>query len=116
MSGIVKLKDYIFKLLGQTQLEIDRQNFKIKWSFLGLFYQIQGRTKNIDRVELNSFIRPEDELVAKWKNKNPRTTKACALIEGVRIHRFGCWLTPLEKDWYRKLPLFCKNRCFHPIF
>lgn len=99
MFGLNKLKDTIFKLLGRTQLEIDRQTFKIKWSFLGLFYQVQGKTKYIERVELNTFVRPEDELVAKWKNQTPQTTTACALIEGVRIHRFGSGLTPLEKEW-----------------
>lgn len=99
MFGLNKLKDTIFKLLGRTQLEIDSQNFKIKWSFLGLFYQIQGKTKHIERVELNNFVHPEDELVAKWRNETPQTTTACALIEGVRIHRFGSGLTPLEKEW-----------------
>jgi hypothetical protein len=80
-------------------LEIDRKTFKVKWSFLGVFYQIQGKTKYIERVELNRFVRPEDELVAKWKNEVPQITTACALIEGVRIHRFGSGLTALEKEW-----------------
>ncbi|HEY9299699.1 MAG TPA: hypothetical protein VIQ31_25715, partial [Phormidium sp.] len=99
MFGLLKLKDTIFKLLGRTQLEIDRKNFKVKWSFLGLFYQIQGKTKHIERVELNTFVRPEEEWIAKWKEKTPETTTACALIEGVRTHRFGSGLTPLEKEW-----------------
>ncbi|MFB2876996.1 serine/threonine protein kinase [Floridanema aerugineum] len=99
MFGLNKLKDSIFKLLGRTQLEIDRKTFKVKWSFLGVFYQIQGKTKYIERVELNRFVRPEDELVAKWKNEVPQITTACALIEGVRIHRFGSGLTALEKEW-----------------
>lgn len=99
MFGLNKLKDTMFKLLGRTQLEIDRQNFKIRWSILGLFYQIQGKTKHIERVELNTFVHPEDELVAKWNNENPQTSTACALIEGVRTHRFGSGLTILEKEW-----------------
>lgn len=99
MFGINKLKDTMFKLLGRTQVEIDRQNFKIRWSVLGLFYQIQGKTKHIERVELNTFVHPEDELAAKWKNENPQTSTACALIEGVRTHRFGSGLTVLEKEW-----------------
>jgi serine/threonine protein kinase len=99
MFGLNKLKDSIFKLLGRTQLEIDHQQFKVKWSLLGLFYQIQGKTKHIERVELNTFVRPEDELVAKWKSETPQTTTACALIEGVRTHRFGSGLTILEKEW-----------------
>ena len=99
MFGLNKLKDTIFKLLGRTQLEIDRQNFKLKWSFLGLFYQIQGKTKHIERVELNHFVRPEDELIAKWKDQTPQTATACALIEGVHTHRFGSGLTILEKEW-----------------
>jgi len=34
-----------------------------------------------------------------YYDETPQTTTACALIEGVRIHRFGCGLTPLEKEW-----------------
>lgn len=99
MFGLAKLKDTMFKLLGRTKLEIDRQNFRIKWSLLGVFYQVQGKTKNLDRVELNTFVRVDDELAARWKNENPQTLTACALVEGVRTYRFGCWLTMLEKEW-----------------
>ncbi|MGA9382049.1 MAG: serine/threonine-protein kinase [Phormidium sp.] len=99
--GLKVMKNPIFKLLGRTQIEIDRENFKIKWSCLGIFYQIQGKTKHIERVELNNFIRGEDAMLAfllKEKHE-PQTTTACVLIEGVHIHRFGSGLTLLEKEW-----------------
>ncbi|MBD2182673.1 serine/threonine protein kinase [Planktothrix sp. FACHB-1355] len=99
MFGLVKLKDSVFKLLGRTKLEIDRQNFRLRWSFLGVFYQVQGRTQDIDRVEVSKFVPTEDELLAKLKGQIPRSVTACAFVEGVRTHRFGFWLTPIEKDW-----------------
>ncbi|XWK89201.1 MAG: serine/threonine-protein kinase [Phormidium sp.] len=100
MFGFKTVKNPIFKLLGRTQIEIDRENFKIKWSCLGVFYQVQGKTKHIERVELNCFIRGEDEMLAiLLKEEQPQITTACALIEGVKIHRFGSELTILEKEW-----------------
>lgn len=99
MFGLAKLKEIVFKLLGRTKLEIDRQSFRLRWSLLGVFYQVQGRTQDIDRVELSKFVRPEDEWYAKFKGEIPQPAIACALLEGVRTHRFGCWLTPIEKDW-----------------
>ncbi|MCL1465713.1 serine/threonine protein kinase [Argonema galeatum] len=99
MFGLAKLQEIVFKLLGRTKLEIDRQNFRLRWSLLGMFYQVQGRTQDIDRVELSKFVRPEDEWYAKLKGETPQPTIACTLVEGVRTHRFACWLTPIEKDW-----------------
>ena len=104
MFAIAKLKVILFKLLGMTKLEIDRKNFRLKWSLLGVFYQVQGATKNLERIEINHFVRPEDELISKFKSEvfksdMPPSSTACALIEGIRIHRFGCWLTPVEKEW-----------------
>jgi eukaryotic-like serine/threonine-protein kinase len=99
MFGVVKLVKTLFKLLGKTKLEIERQSFRLRWSLLGFFYQVQGRTQDIERVELNSLLRIQDRFSALFKNETAQSYTMCNLIEGVRTHRIGWWLTNPEKEW-----------------
>lgn len=99
MFGVVKLVKTLFKLLGKTKLEIERQSFRLRWSLLGFFYQVQGRTQDIERVELNSLLRIQDRFSALFKNETAQPYTMCNLIEGVRTHRIGWWLTNPEKEW-----------------
>lgn len=99
MFGVVKLVKTAFKLLGKTKLEVERKSFRLRYSLLGFFYQVQGRTQDIDRVELNRSIRLQDQLAALLSNETPQPYTACNLIEGIRTHRIGAWLTTPEKEW-----------------
>jgi len=70
-------------------LEIDRKKFRLEWKFLDWSRMVEGNTADIEKVEVsNSNVKV---------NGKPVTT--CALIEGVRTHRFGSMLTQVEKEW-----------------
>lgn len=115
MVGLAKLRDALFKLAGRTRLEINRQSFRLRWSLLGVFYLVQGRAQDIDQVGLNDFIRREDEWIAKLRNELPEAVTACTLVEGVRTHRFGSWLTQQEKEWLiQEVATFLKKPLYSP--
>lgn len=99
MIGMVKLKDALFKLAGRTRLEISRHHFWLRWSLLGVFYQVQGKTKDIDRVEINSYMRRQDEWLAILRNEIPQPVTVCSLVEGIRTHNLIFSLTKQEKEW-----------------
>lgn len=99
MFAVVKLVKTGFKLLGKTKLEMEKTSFRLRWSLFGFFYQIQGRSQDIERVELNRFMRLQDQLTALLRSEMPQPYTACNLIEGIRTHKIGAWLTPAEKEW-----------------
>jgi eukaryotic-like serine/threonine-protein kinase len=99
MFGSVGLVKILFKLLGKTKLEISRHSFRLRWSLWGFFYQVQGRTEDIDRIELHTFMRWQDRLAALCKNEAPQPYTSCSLIEGIRTHKIAAWLTKPEKEW-----------------
>lgn len=86
--GLTLLGGVLFSLAGRTRLEIDRQHFRLVWRLFGFTRQIQGRTEDIERIELSSNYQVNDQPVM-----------TCTLIEGVRTHRFGSWLSQSEKEW-----------------
>jgi hypothetical protein len=88
LVGLGMLGGVAFGLLGRTLVEINRETFRIQWRLLGLRYQVQGRTPDIDRVELGTAYR-----------QNTQPVTACTIIEGVRTHRFGTGLAQREKEW-----------------
>ncbi len=99
MIGAIKLKDALFKLWGRSRLEISRKHFWLRWSLLGVFYQVQGRTKDIDRLELISYMRKMDEFLAGLRNQIPQPVTVFSLVEGIRTHSLIFSLTTQEKEW-----------------
>ena len=115
MIGMVKLKDALFKLAGRTRLDISRQKFSLRWSLLGVFYQVQGRTKDIDRIELYTYSRQQDEWLASLKNEIPQPVTVCSLVEGIRAHNLIFSLTKQEKEWLaEELAIFLKKPLSNP--
>jgi eukaryotic-like serine/threonine-protein kinase len=86
--GLGMVGGILFSVAGRTRLEIDRQYFRLQWKLLGLSRQIQGRTADIEGVKLSSH-----------GGVNNQSAIACILVEGVRSHRFGSWLSQSEKEW-----------------
>lgn len=86
--GFKILSSALFGLLGHTHLEVDRQTFCIQRRLLGLSRQLQGKTADIDQVELQT-----------QSQQNQQQAMALAIAEGVRTHRFGSNMTRVEQKW-----------------
>lgn len=78
----------LFSTAGRTQLEIDRHSFRLQWALLCFRRRIEGRTEDIERVELNTAITVYGMRLG-----------VCTLVQGVRNRHFGSVLTPVEKEW-----------------
>ncbi|MEQ9551954.1 MAG: serine/threonine-protein kinase [Coleofasciculus sp. G3-WIS-01] len=76
------------KFLSHIYLKIDKKTFQLQWQILGLRYWRKGRTADIDRLEIDIRY-----------NSNGQPIRSCAIVEGVRTHRFGKYLKLSEKDW-----------------
>jgi hypothetical protein len=76
------------KFISHIYLKIDKKNFQLQWQLLGLSYWRKGRTADIDRLEIDIRY-----------NSNGQPIRSCAIVEGVRTHRFGKYLKLTEKDW-----------------
>lgn len=87
--GLGLISALLFSIAGRTRLEIDRQYFRLQWQLFGFHHGVQGRTEDIDGVK----------LISSNYQVNNKPVMACTLIEGVRSHRFGAWLSPAEKEW-----------------
>jgi serine/threonine protein kinase len=89
IAGLGLISALLFSVAGRTRLEIDRQYFRLQWQLFGFRHQVQGRTEDIEGVQLASSDR----------EVNDKPVTICTLVEGVRNHRFGSWLTQSEKEW-----------------
>jgi eukaryotic-like serine/threonine-protein kinase len=89
IAGLGLISALLFSVAGRTRLEIDRQYFRLQWHLFGFRHQVQGRTEDIEGVQLASSDR----------EVNDKPVTICTLVEGVRNHRFGSWLTQSEKEW-----------------
>jgi len=88
-AGAVFLADVITRLT-QFQLEINRTQFRLCWSLLGIKHQTSGNTADVDQVTLITKQLPWEE------NK---TTKLCQIRAGLDIYQFGRELEDLENEW-----------------
>ena len=93
------LFNYLFSILGYTELEIDCQNFYLQYGFFGYKRQIRGKTENIAEVKLNY-----DVLVGGGIDNSFWTSvvSKCLIVEGTKIHQFGRYITRIEKEWLIK--------------
>ncbi|WP_226587864.1 serine/threonine protein kinase [Microseira wollei] len=89
IAGLGLISALLFGVAGRTRLEIDRQYFRLQWQLFGFRHQVQGRTEDIEGVQLASSN----------YEVNDKPVTICTLVEGVRNHRFGSWLTQSEKEW-----------------
>ena len=89
IAGLGLISAILFSVAGRTRVLIDRQYFRLQWQLFGFCHQVQGRTEDIEGVQLASSDR---EI-------NDKPVTICTLVEGVRNHRFGSWLTQSEKEW-----------------
>ena len=88
----------LYSILGCTELEIDCQNFCIKYGLFGYKRQICGKTEDIAAVKFtyntlsisadNSF---DFSVVGK-----------CLIVEGLKTHQFGRYVSQIEKKWLVK--------------
>ncbi|MEQ9355741.1 serine/threonine protein kinase [Coleofasciculus chthonoplastes] len=89
MIGILPLLIVIRdKFLSHIYLKFNKKNFQLQWQILGLRYWRKGRTADIDRLEIDIRY-----------NSNGQVIRSCAIVEGVRTHRFGKFLKSTEKEW-----------------
>ena len=79
----------LYSTAGHNYLEIDREKFCLQWKCLGFRRTVKGNTADLTQVNVSSS--------SFMVNNKPVIT--CALIEGVRTHRFGSMLTQVEKEW-----------------
>jgi serine/threonine protein kinase len=90
LIGLLILGRFLLSAASRIRLEIDEQNFRLQWRFLGWRYQkVQGRTKEISRIELRG--------IGLSMNKAPITV--CTLKVRRRKYQFGSFLTEPEKEW-----------------
>ena len=88
--SLVCLGILLFNVKGSSRLEINEQTFQIQWKLLGYnYYQARGKTRDIRRVELISFIIEIDDpfLIC------------CTVIERMGSHQFGMMLESEQKQW-----------------
>lgn len=84
-------KRFLFCLVGHARLEVERQKFRLQWKCLGLRYQVQGQTKDINRLTL-AWVKRIDE---QFKDD----VFLALVLTGTRKHYFGLFITPEEKEW-----------------
>lgn len=88
-AAAIFLADVITRLT-QFQLEINRTQFRLCWSLLGIKHQTSGNTADVDQVILITKQVP-------WKEN--KTTKLCQIRAGLDIYQFGRELEDLENEW-----------------
>lgn len=88
-AAAIFLADVITQLT-QFQLEINRTQFRLCWSLLGIKHQTSGNTADVDQVTLITKQVP-------WKEN--KTTKLCQIRAGLDIYQFGRELEDLENEW-----------------
>lgn len=86
--GLGMLGGVLYSIAGKTHLEIDRESFRLQWHLWGLKREIRGKTADIYKVELTDNLQVNDRPIV-----------SCTIVEGIRTHRFGSWLSQLEKEW-----------------
>ena len=86
--GIGMASFVAFGLAGRVCLMVDPKTFRLQWRLFGFQHQVQGHTADLEGVELRHHY-----------SQNDRPVRSCALIEGVRTHKFGTMLSSAEKDW-----------------
>ncbi|HBE50341.1 MAG TPA: serine/threonine protein kinase, partial [Cyanobacteria bacterium UBA11369] len=89
IAALILISTLLFSVAGRTRVLIDRQSFRLQWQLFGFCHQVQGRTEDIEAVQLASS---NYEI-------NNQHVMVCTLVEGLRSHRFGSWLTLAEKEW-----------------
>ncbi len=102
--GIITLYflfNYLFSILGYTELEIDCQNFCLQYGFFGYKRQIRGKTENIAEVKLGyDFLSGYPEEANSFSRS---VVGKCLIFEGTKIHQFGRYIS-LDAP---KLHFFC---------
>ena len=101
--GIITLYflfNHLFSILGYTKLEIDCQNFCLKYGFFGYERQIRGKTENIAEVKLGyDFLSGYPEEANSFSRC---VVGKCLIVEGTKIHQFARYITRIEKEWLIK--------------
>lgn len=87
--GLWMLGQSLFAIAGKTRLEINSKKFRLQWRCLGVSRSIEGRTKDLTRME----------IATSNMKFNDKPMMYCILWEGIRQHKFGTFLTPVEQEW-----------------
>ena len=81
----------LFFFCGKIYLIVQKSDFQIIWSCLGVKYKKQGNTSNIQAITLKQKnLKQESGFVS---------PEYCVIYEGVKEHKFGMWLTTAERRW-----------------
>ncbi len=95
--------DLLGNIAGRTRLEIHPQTFRLQRQLFKLRIQVQGKTKNLSKVERQTTY-----------TKNHQPVGICTLNEGVRTHKFGSMLSNLEQKWVvQELTTFLEQQDQH---
>ncbi|MFW6358933.1 MAG: serine/threonine protein kinase [Chroococcales cyanobacterium] len=87
--GLGFLGAFLFAVAGKTRLLINPKTFTLRWDCLGVARRIEGKTPDILRAEVTTSN----------MKVNGNSVVRCVLWEGIRQHKFGDWLTEVEREW-----------------
>ena len=99
--GIITLYflfNYLYSIFGHTELEIEHQDFCLRYSLFGYKRQIRGKTANIAEVKFTYDILAGGIDNSFWTS----VVGKCLIIEGTKNHQFGRYITRIEKEWLIK--------------
>ncbi len=86
--GIAMAYAALSNVFGKVHLVIGDRSFSIDWDVLGIKRHVQGKTKDLRRVEMKSSYEVNNQPVM-----------ALCLQQGVYSHKFGDGLNRIEKEW-----------------
>lgn len=99
--GIITLYflfNYLFSIFGHTELEINYQDFCLKYALFGFKRQIRSKTENITEAKFTYDILAGGIDNSFWTS----VVGKCLIIEGTKNHQFGRYITRIEKEWLIK--------------
>ncbi|MEM9275443.1 MAG: serine/threonine-protein kinase [Cyanobacteria bacterium P01_F01_bin.143] len=99
--GIITLYfffNYLFSVLGYTQLEINYQNFCLQYCLFFYKRKIHGNTEDISEVKLAYDVLAGGMDNSFWAS----IVEKCLIVEGTKVHQFGRYITRIEKEWLTK--------------
>ncbi|MGK7894846.1 MAG: serine/threonine protein kinase [Xenococcus sp. (in: cyanobacteria)] len=96
--GIITLYflfNYLYSIFGHTELEINYQDFCLRYALFGCKRQIRGKTENIAEAKFTYDILAGGIDNSFWTS----VVGKCLIIEVTKNHQFGRYITRIEKEW-----------------
>jgi len=89
LIGLLILATFLYSAASRIHIEIDQHNFRLQRWLGSKHREDKGSTQDIVQVKLSSLSLP----------LNKQAITVCVLIERLRKHRFGLFLTQSENEW-----------------